>query len=136
MKTALRPDELARIPLLAALSRRERERLATVLRDRSVAAGEVAAAEGEEGIGFFMIVAGSATVEQDGAPVRTLGPGDWFGEIAVLGDGRRTATVRALSELHCVGLTPWQFRPFLAEHPEIALTIAETMAERLTGTPA
>ena len=131
MKTVLRPDELARIPLLAALTRRDRERLASVLRDRVIAAGEVAAAEGEEGIGFFMIVAGTATVEQDGAPVRTLAAGDWFGEIAVLGDGRRTATVRALEELRCVGMTPWQFRPFLSEHPEIALTIAATMAERL-----
>ena len=81
-----------------------------------------------------MIVAGAATVEQDGQAVRTLGAGDWFGEIAVLGDGRRTATVRALEDLHCVGLTPWQFRPFLAEHPEIALTIGETMAERLAAT--
>jgi CRP/FNR family cyclic AMP-dependent transcriptional regulator len=136
MKTVLRPDELARIPLLAALTRRDRERLASVLRDRVVAAGEVAAAEGEDGIGFFMIVAGSATVEQDGTPVRTLAAGDWFGEIAVLGDGRRTATVRALEELHCVGMTPWQFRPFLSEHPEIALTIAETMAERLAPADA
>ena len=134
MKTVVGPDELARIPLLAALSRRDRARLATVLRDRLVAAGDVATAEGDQGIGFFMIVAGAATVEQDGQAVRTLGAGDWFGEIAVLGDGRRTATVRALEDMHCVGLTPWQFRPFLAEHPEIALTIAEAMAERLAAT--
>jgi CRP-like cAMP-binding protein len=134
MKTVVGHDELAGIPLLAGLSRRERERLTSVLRDRFVRAGEVAAEEGDQGIGFFVIVAGSAVVEQDGHPVRHLGAGDWFGEIAVLGRGRRTATVRALEELHCVGLTPWQFRPFLAEHPEIAKTIADTMTARLAAT--
>lgn len=133
MKTALRPDELARIPLLAALSRRERERLATVLRDRSVAAGEVAAAEGEEGIGFFMIVAGSATVEQDGAPVRTLGPGDWFGEIAVMSGGRRSASVVATSPLTLVTIFNREIWRLEREAPEVAAVLRETIATRLGG---
>ena len=67
-----------------------------------------------------------------GREVRRLGPGDWFGEIALLtADSVRTATVTAETEVTCVGLTEWEFKPFLAEHPDVAWQIMVTMAQRI-----
>jgi CRP-like cAMP-binding protein len=88
--------------------------------------------EGMTGVGFFIVLDGSATVSVDGREVGRLGPGDWFGEIALLStDSVRTATVTAETDLKCVGLTAWEFRPFLAEHPDVAWQVIETMARRI-----
>ena len=66
-----------------------------------------------------------------GEIVRTLGPGDHFGEIALLDDGPRSATVTASTDLRCRGMAAWEFRPFVQEHPEVAWTMLETLAARL-----
>ena len=86
--------------------------------------------------GFFIVLEGSATVSIGGHEVRHLGPNDWFGEIALLTpDTLRTATVVAETDLKCVGLTSWEFRPFVAEHPDIAWQILGTMARRMADSP-
>lgn len=136
MTTFATIDVLARVPLLAGLDRRALEELARELKDRTFRAGARVIDEGATGVGFFIVLDGSATVSIGGREVRRLGPGDWFGEIALLStDSVRTATVHAETDLKCVGLTAWEFRPFLAAHPEVAWQVMGTMARRIADSP-
>jgi CRP-like cAMP-binding protein len=91
----------------------------------------VIAREGEPGVGLFVIVDGTAEVTIGGAKKATLGPGDFFGEIALLDGGPRTATVTATSDIEMLGLTEWVFRGLMQEHPSIAVKTLQQMASRL-----
>ena len=122
---------LERVPLLAGLDAKQRQQLGAAMIERSFSAGDTATVEGQHGVGFFVIVSGSATVTIAGEEVATLGAGDYFGEVALLSDeGTRTATITADTELECLGMTSWHFKPFLKEHPEIAWTLMQRMAGR------
>ena len=102
------------------------------MRERHVSAGSDVVVQGEHGVGFFVILDGEATVTVDGKERRTLGPGDYFGEIALLNqEAIRSATVTARSDLELAGLTSWQFRPLVHEQPDIAVQLMETLAHRL-----
>src|SRR5919198_6672916 len=124
-------DSLSRVPLLSGFGRRELKRLVDRMSERTFAEGEVAVEEGRGGAGFWLIQDGSATVSIGGEIVRTLGPGEYFGEIALLDDGPRTATVTAGTDLRCLGMATWEFRPFVLEHPDVALTMLQALARRL-----
>jgi CRP/FNR family transcriptional regulator len=126
-----RADALANVPIFAGVGRRELRRLADRMSDRTFAEGEVAVEEGRGGAGFWLIEDGDATVSIGGEVVRNLGPGEYFGEIALLDDGPRSATVTAATDLRCAGMAAWEFRPFVLEHPELALTMLQTLARRL-----
>jgi CRP-like cAMP-binding protein len=135
MAITVTPEVLAKVPLLSGLDRRALESFARTLKQRTFRAGQVALGEGESGVGFFIVLDGTAAVTIGGQPVRRLGPGDWFGEIALLtADSVRTATVTAETDVTCVGLTEWEFKPFLAEHPDVAWQIMVTMAHRIVDT--
>ncbi len=132
MTATVSPDVLAQVPLLAGLDRRSLQQLARTMKDRTFRAGEHALDEGKSGVGFFIVLEGSATVSIGDREIRRLGPGDWFGEIALLTNNSvRTATVTAETDVKCVGLTAWSFRSFLAEHPDIAWQVMVTMARRI-----
>jgi CRP/FNR family transcriptional regulator len=122
---------LERVPLFAGLKRRELQSLAASLKERTFAAGEAVTTEGEAGLGFFVIAEGTATVDVGGRERTSLGPGDSFGEVALLDEGPRTATVRAETALRTYGMTPWVFKPFLESHPEVAWVLLQTLARRL-----
>jgi len=124
-------EALGRVPLFSGVGDRDRKRLAKVMSERTFASGETVTAEGRSGIGFFVIEDGSATVTVKGDEVRSLGPGDHFGEIALIDEGPRSATITAASDLRCRGMASWQFRSFVQEHPEVAWPLLETMAARL-----
>jgi CRP-like cAMP-binding protein len=124
-------ESLSQVPLLAGIGRRELKRLVDRMSERTFAEGEVAVEEGRGGAGFWLIQDGSASVSIGGEIIRTLGPGDYFGEIALLDDGPRTATVTAGTDLRCLGMATWEFRPFVLEHPEVALTMLQALARRL-----
>lgn len=126
-----RTEALASVPIFAGVGRKELKRLADRLSERTFAEGEVAVEEGRGGAGFWLIEAGDATVSIGGEAIRTLGPGDYFGEVALLDDGPRSATVTAATDLQCAGMGAWEFRPFVLEHPEVALTMLQTLARRL-----
>jgi len=135
MAITVTPEVLAKVPLLSGLDRRALESFSRTLKQRTFRAGQVALGEGESGVGFFIVLDGTAAVTIGGQPVRRLGPGDWFGEIALLtADSVRTATVTAETDVTCVGLTEWEFKPFLAEHPDVAWQIMVTMAHRIVDT--
>ena len=126
------PEQLQQVPLLAGLDKRSLGRVAGQMRERHVDAGSDVVVQGQSGIGFFVILSGEATVTVDGEERRTLGPGDYFGEIALLGkDAVRSATVTARSDLELAGLTSWQFHPLVMEEPQIAVQLMEGLAQRL-----
>ena len=124
-------EMLGNVPLFSGIGRRELKRLADRMSERTFAEGEIAVEEGRGGAGFWLIRDGSATVSVAGQIVRTLGPGEYFGEIALLDDGPRTATVTAGTDMRCLGMASWEFRPFVLDHPELALTMLQTLARRL-----
>lgn len=126
------PVELVQqVPLFAGLDRRELERLARSFKESSFEPGDVVAAEGEGGVGFFVIESGEAGVTVRGTDRARLRPGDHFGEIALIDDGARTATVTALTPLRCYGLTSWEFRPLVESNAGIAWKLLQTLAQRL-----
>jgi CRP-like cAMP-binding protein len=121
-----------RVPLFDGLSDKELVAVAGAAKERRFDTGDVVVGEGEGGVGFFVISDGSARVETHGQRRATLGPGDSFGEVALLDEGgRRTATVIAESPLGVLGLTAWQFTPLLEQYPSIAIKLAKVLARRL-----
>jgi CRP/FNR family transcriptional regulator, cyclic AMP receptor protein len=123
---------LERIPLFEGLPRGELERIARSFKERRISAGDTVAVEGEGGVGFFVIGEGTASVDVHGEQRGRLGPGDYFGEVALIDDqARRTATITADSDLVCYGLTSWEFRPFVETNAQIAWKLLQVMAKRL-----
>ena len=124
-------DTLAGVPLFSQLSKKDVKRVAASLKERTFPAGDTITAEGQSGVGFFIIEEGTATISRGGERVRELGPGDYFGEIALIDNGPRSATIVAGTDLRCQGMTAWDFRPLVQTHPEIAWPLLEAMVARL-----
>jgi CRP/FNR family transcriptional regulator, cyclic AMP receptor protein len=122
---------LGKVPLFSALSEKDLKRVAGSFSERTVPAGQEIVIEGRGGVGFFVIGSGEASVTKDGEEVRTLGPGDYFGEMALIDKRERSATVVAGTDLQCYGMTAWSFRPVVESHGEIAWALLETLVARL-----
>ena len=101
------------------------------MKERIFKAGDTIANEGQTGIGFFVIEEGEASVSVGGQERASLGPGDHFGEIALIDDGARTATVTAKSDLRTYGITSWEFRPLVEQNASLAWKLLQQMAKRL-----
>jgi CRP/FNR family cyclic AMP-dependent transcriptional regulator len=126
------PKELLkRVPLFKGLDDKHIDTLARTFTDRTFSAGQEITSEGGGGVGFFIIEDGEAVVSVGGEERRTLGSGDYFGEIALIDGGARTATITAESAGKCYGLTSWQFRPLVEEHGSIGWTLLEALAARI-----
>jgi CRP-like cAMP-binding protein len=123
-------DILRDVPLFAQLEEDDLETLARQLHERRFPEGSAVTTEGSTGAGFFVIAEGNAEVMVGDEHRATLGPGDHFGEIALIDDGVRSASIVAATDLLCYGLTPWEFRPFVEEHPQVAWALLETLARR------
>ena len=124
-------SQLAKVPLFSDCSQRDLQLIAKVIKDVDHRAGTVIAREGEPGVGLFIIAEGTAEVTIGGKKKIMLGPGDFFGEIALLDGGPRTATVTAITDVKLLGLTEWVFRGLMQEHPSIAVKTLQAMADRL-----
>ena len=128
---SLSAENLQKVPLFKDLSSRDLKQLAGAMNERTYAAGREITTEGESGLGFFVVADGTATVTIDGQTRRQLGPGDHFGEMALIDGGRRSAQVTAETELTCYGMTAWNFRPFLKDHPDLVWALLQTLVARL-----
>jgi pyruvate,water dikinase len=127
-----RPVEvIERVPLFANMSPRDIEGMAALFKERRFAAGETITKEGAGGAAFFVIESGQATVSVGGQLRASLSEGDYFGEIALIDEGARSATVTASTELVCYGLTYWEFRPLVQQNATIAWNLLQTLAKRL-----
>jgi CRP-like cAMP-binding protein len=116
---------LRKVPLFSDLNDRELEGIANSMKQRTFSSGQEIAVEGESGVGFFVIEDGEAKVTVHGDEVRRLGPGDYFGELALISQGARTATVTADTDLKTYGMTFWDFRPLVEDTPGIAWKLLE-----------
>jgi CRP-like cAMP-binding protein len=125
--------ELAGIAIFASLSEDERRELAAGCTVQTAEAGSHLIGEGARGYSFFVLLEGTATVTSQGATLAELAPGDYFGEIAILADVRRTASVTATSHVKLLVLSAGDFRRLREQHPDIAAEIDATMRRRHTA---
>jgi CRP-like cAMP-binding protein len=124
-------DSLREVPLFADLSGRDLEQLADSMQELSFAPGKEVVAEGKGGVGFFVILAGTARVTQRGEERGALASGDYFGEMALIDGNDRMASVHAESELRCAAMSPWTFRPFVKDHPDVAWALLTALVKRV-----
>jgi CRP/FNR family transcriptional regulator len=122
---------LRRVWLFADLPDTALDPIARQTTERTYDAGEVIVRQGEHGIGFYLVAEGEVEVSQDGRPLRTLWAGDFFGELALLEETPRTATVTALTQTRCLLLPRWHFRALLQERPDLAVRLLERTVRRL-----
>jgi CRP/FNR family transcriptional regulator, cyclic AMP receptor protein len=126
------PIELIkRVPLFQGLDGKQLEMLSRTFTERTFKAGTPITTEGTGGVGFFVIADGEAVVSVGGEERRTLSSGEYFGEVALIDEGSRTATIAAKTDVKAYGLTPWQFRPLVEENASIAWPLLVSMAHRV-----
>lgn len=123
--------DLAALPLFAGLADERRAELARIFLARDVPAGTRLIGEGATGASLFVLVSGAASVTIAGDEVRLLGPGDVFGELALLGAGRRTASVTAVEPARVLVLFGDDVERVRADYPEVAAGLEATMRSRL-----
>lgn len=127
-------DELARVRLFSGLNQRQLRRLVKLVREREFRPGVAVVKEGTmSGVGFFMVADGEAVVSVDGTEVARLGPGDHFGELALITEDVRTATVTAETRLRCHVIAFWDFRRFALDNPDVAWKLLQHLAGLLVA---
>ena len=124
-------DVLKKVPLFAGLEKRELEQIAATMRERRFSEGDTVTEEGAGGAGFFIVESGQADIQVEGEARGTIGPGDYFGEIALLTGSDRTATITAKSDMLCYGMTSWDFKPLVESNSGIAWKLLTAMADKL-----
>ena len=127
-------EALRRVPLFADLTTRELQQIARLFKERRFAKAETVVKEGSGGAAFFVIESGEATVFVAGKKQSTLKPGEFFGEIALIDEGTRMATITANSELVCYGITYWDFRPLVERNGAIGWKLLQRLAKILRAT--
>jgi CRP-like cAMP-binding protein len=126
-------SRLAAIPVFAGLDEEALGAVAAVASEAEAATGDALATEGDFGYGLYAVESGTAEVTVDGSVVRTLGPGDVFGEIAVIASGRRTASVAASSPMRLIVLFNRDVWALEERSPEVAARLRALIAERIGG---
>ena len=126
-------DELSQVPLFSGLSQRQLKQLARGFKEREFRPGTSMVRQGEmSGVGFFVITGGEASVSVDGMEVARLGPGDHFGELALISEQVRSATVTADGPLQCLVMAFWDFRRFAKENPDVTWKLLQHLVGVLT----
>jgi len=124
-------DLIRGVPLFSDLDDKTVDSLSYEFVERHFDVGAAIATEGVDGLNFFIVASGEASVTVQGADVGTLGPGSSFGEVALVDKSARSATVTATTPMVAYALPVWSFRPFIEQRPELAWKLLETLAERL-----
>ncbi|MHB1987694.1 MAG: cyclic nucleotide-binding domain-containing protein [Acidimicrobiales bacterium] len=122
---------LSRVPLFSSVSKKDLRSLEKASHEATYEPGTNLASQDEMGTMFFVVADGEADVTVGGEKRRRLGPGDYFGEMALVTRSPRSADVVAVSKLRCLVFTQWTFRPFLKDHPDVAWALLEALVSRL-----
>lgn len=124
-------DQLRTVPLFAALKDRDLRHVLESGKEVRFDAGQAVVEEDRSGVGFHLIVEGTATVSVHGSEISTAGPGEYFGEMSVLDGHPRSATVAAKSELTTFSVPAWSFNELLDKHPSMAKALLVEMSRRM-----
>ena len=124
-------DVLASVSLFQRLDKKQIRQLARLVREQQFPEGHKIVEEGQEGLGLYVIAEGEAEVVRGGTVIGRLGPGKFFGEMSLLDDMPRTATVRAVTPVRCMSLTKWEFLGELSVHPQMALPMLPMLVRRV-----
>jgi CRP/FNR family transcriptional regulator, cyclic AMP receptor protein len=124
-------DLIRQVPLFSRLSKTELRQLAMLADEIDLREGKEMTRQGAAGREFFVLLEGTADVKKDGRKINALGPGDFFGEIALVSREPRTATVTATSQVRTLVITDRSFRRLLDESPQVKTKVMEAMASRL-----
>lgn len=124
-------ESLAQVPLFRELPKKTLDRIERLAHERSFKEGSAIVKEGDEGVGFFMIVNGKVQVTRGGTTLATFGPGDFFGEMALLDNFRRSATVTAVEPTDTIALLRSDFIAELRSNPDLAESMLKLMSRRV-----
>jgi CRP/FNR family transcriptional regulator, cyclic AMP receptor protein len=122
---------LRKVPLFSALSPKQLKTVAAGGKDLVFTPGQSIVEEGAAGIGFFLVLDGRVRVRKGKKTLAELKAGDFFGEMSLFDAQPRSATVEALTETRCLGITSWAFMGMIKSDPEIALNLMKELASRL-----
>ena len=117
--------------LFAGLPEKDVKKMSAQFKEVTHLSGKKLTVTGEHGVGFMVILSGEAEVHTHDGRVRKLGPGDSFGEMALLSEGERSADVTAVTDVHMAGIPEWDFKSFLIAHPEVCYRMLQATAQRL-----
>ncbi len=127
-------DELRAVSLFQGLSQRQLRQLARLVKEREFGPGVTIVEEGTmSGVCFFIVAEGEGSVSVDGEEVARIGPGDHFGELALISEQARTATVTAVTRLRCHVIAFWDFRKFAKDNPDVSWKLLQHLAGLLAG---
>jgi CRP-like cAMP-binding protein len=129
-------EMLRRVPLFAACSKRQLERISSIADESSLPSGSVMARQGERGREFVVLVEGTAQVRRNGRKVASLGPGDFFGEMALLADQPRMADVVATSDVRFLVVVDRAFSHLLRDDPGVQSKVLAAVAARVAANAA
>lgn len=135
-ETAAQVAYLKKVPIFDKLPAGELEFIARSLKERVYEPGTAIVKQGDAGLGFFLIKQGRVEVTHDGHRIRDLGAGEFFGEMALMEERKRTATVTAKERTTCLQLVRWDFRALLKENPDMAVRMLEVVVKRLRDHPS
>lgn len=128
--------DLRSVKLFTGMPESDLKRIAQQVREVRHTKGTKIAVRGREGVGFMLILDGEAEVTTPDGRNRMLGPGDHFGEMALLDQGGRSSTVVAATDLVVAAIPEWHFKPFLMEYPEVAYRMLQTLSRRVRDAEA
>lgn len=131
----LTPEEkaavLARLPLFEGISEDSLARLTAVVGEQDFAGGQFIVRQGQVGTGLYVLLAGSVTVERGSDELAVLGPGDFFGELAVIDQRPRGASVKAIEPTRCLALASWDLLDLLERDPKLSLNLIRGLVARI-----
>ena len=122
---------LARVPIFANCTADEIAAITGVAQEGFFQPDQIIVTQGTPGQAFYLIIAGRVEILRDGVSLGAFGPGDFFGEMSLLDQAPRSATIRALDHTQCLMLSSWDFKSLLERHPAIAIKLLEVLSRRL-----
>jgi len=122
---------LARVPLFTACTPEEIAAITAVAQEHAYDPGQIIVTQGTPGQAFYTVLSGRVEIIRDNSSLGTFGPGDFFGEMSLLDQAPRSATIRAIEPTRCLMLSSWDFKAVLESHPSIAVKLLEVLSRRL-----